>query len=294
MAKNKRGVATIAIVGGILALILTGALGFSYYSITHSKTIDAQLHVESGIVKVNGNEVNGNVLLNEGDLIETLDGEATAILFESVIVNIYPNTKITVQELTNKHPKLEQEGGKTWNKFTGLSGVEEYSIKEGNSVASVRATAFELSSGKIITGEGEVEYVIDGKRFTVREGRVVERADGEIIERAATPEELANVKEHMQKSIEELRYLRQLEIEKHPVLAKQLKKKYYVSDMEIKQYLEEADDGMHDVDAMVEKSPVKIESVYKIAEITKAIQMINKDVKQVNSLNANINAPENE
>lgn len=282
MVKNtKKGFSTVLIAVGIAVVMLIGLLGYGYHDLTSSKMVKAQLHVESGIVKVNGEKVSARVLLDERDLIETTDGLATVILYESVIINLDPNTKVTLEDLIREHPKVGQEGGTTWNKFTGLLGVEEYTIKEGNSVASVRATSFELSASKIIVGEGKVEYAIDGQQFTVTARRVVEKVDGEVIERDATPEELMRVREHMRRSIKELRYLRQLEIEKHPILVNQLKKKYDVSEEEIKQRLEEADNGVYDVDEMVEKSPIKIESAKKVAEITKVIQEINKGIKQL-------------
>ena len=149
----------------ILIFLISGV--YAYYSLFKISYIPAQLHVNSGSVKVNDAFVNGNIKLKQGDIIETIDGLATIILYESVVINLEKNTKISLQDLIKEHPKVKQEGGKTWNTFTKLSGVEDYTISEGNSVASVRATAFELSSGKIITGEGEVDYSVDNSFYIV-------------------------------------------------------------------------------------------------------------------------------
>lgn len=280
----------------VLIVILSGAV-YAYYSLTKISYIPAQLHIQSGTVLVNGKIVNENLRLKEKDIIETKEGLATVILYESVIVNLDKNTKVSIEDLEKKHPKLNQEKGITWNTFTKLAGVEDYSIKEGSSVASVRATAFELSSGKIITGEGAVDYEIDDKFYIVEEKKVVEKLNGEIKKRDATPQELARIKEYMLSSLDELKYIRQKEIESHPIAVKliitslggtikEIKGGEVISERELTQeeiyaYLDEADKGNINVDVIVEKIPIKIAFLDKIAELTKKIQEINRRVQEL-------------
>jgi len=268
-----------------IPIIIILILIFAFFSITGSKTVKAQLHATQPGITLNGEEVTGNLKLKQGDIIQTKDAVATVILHESVIVNLGPNTKITVADLAADHPKLEQEGGKTWNKFTKLIGVEQYTISEGNSVASVRGTFFEFSEGKVLVSEGEVQVTINGKTYSVTAGKVVEKIQTvdengnpteEIVEREVTQEESAEVKEQISKSIEELKYLRDLEIEKHPTTVNTYKSMYDVTDADIKQALVDADNGEVDIDEAYEQSPVKIESVKRIADITKTIQEMNK------------------
>ena len=59
-------VIALSVIGAVLILIL----GFTYVALA-SSTVQAQLHVESGTVLLNGNEVTGTVPLNQGDVIET-------------------------------------------------------------------------------------------------------------------------------------------------------------------------------------------------------------------------------
>ena len=108
----------------------------------------------------------------------------------------------------------------TENTFTKLFGIESHTIKTGNSVASVRATAFGFREDYILGGYGEVSYQIDGREFLVLSKKVVEKVDGEIIERDATQEEVQRIIQGMERTLKELEYLREREIEKKPFLNK--------------------------------------------------------------------------
>ena len=280
----------------ILIFLISGV--YAYYSLFKISYIPAQLHVNSGSVKVNNEFINGNIKLKQGDIIETIDGLAAIILYESVVINLEKNTKISLQDLIKEHPKVKQEGGKTWNTFTKLSGVEDYTISEGNSVASVRATAFELSSGKIITGEGEVDYSVDNSFYIVEEKKVIEIISGEAVKRDATPEELAKIRIYMERAIQELKYLREKEIDEHPLLVnfvfrflsgklQEVKDGEVVSERELtkeelEKYLNDADEGKVDVGIILKEIPVKIASLEKIADITKKIQELNGRLAALN------------
>jgi len=275
---NKKGLGKILIVIGILVLLLVLGLVYAYTSITSSKTVAAQLHVESGQVLVNDKIASEKVLLKKGDVIETKDGEATVILYESVIISLDPNTKITLEDLTREHPVVNQEGGETWNKFTNVLGVEDYTIKAGNSVASVRGTAFGITEDKIIVGEGEVDYSVDEEEFRVIEDEVVELVGDKPVERKANPEELEMIKQNMEETIKELKYIRELEIEKQGFLVDKIKAQFELTDEDIRQTLEDADNGLVDIDELVAKSPIQIDSLQKIADITKEIRKIKEQM----------------
>ncbi len=255
---------------GIVILVLVVGLGSAYLIATGSSTVKAQLVVDDGAVSVNGNPVSGNTKLSEGDVIATGDGHASVILYESVILNLEQNSQVTLDSLVKEHPVVSQQSGRTWNTFTKLLGVESYSIKEGNNVASVRGTGFEFAEGFMLTGEGSVSYDADGMTFIVNAGRVVEAG----MERDATAEELASVKEHVAQTIQTLRFLRQQELDKHPTLVSLAKSTYGLDDAEIAQKFEEADRGEIDIDDAVAKSPMQFDSLNKIADITKEIQKL--------------------
>ncbi|MBI4145156.1 FecR domain-containing protein [Candidatus Woesearchaeota archaeon] len=270
--KSKKGL----VIGIIVLLVLAGA-GYAFYAVTGSSTVKAQVHVESGSVSVNGATAAGTVKLSEGDVITTgSDGKATVVLYESTLISLEPDSQVTLDELTKSHPKVSQEGT-TWTMFTKLAGAEAFSAKAGSTVASVRGTVFELSDGFIMTGEGTVTYNMEGQTFTVKTGQVVE--DG--VARDATPEELASMTGFMNRAVGELKHMRQLEIDKHPTTYAMVKSMYGVDDAFIQNKLAEADAGMFNVDEFVLKSPVQMDSVDKIADITKTIQKVNEDIESM-------------
>ena len=271
--KSKKGL----VIGIIVLLVLAGG-AFAFYAATSSKTVPAMLHVTDGSATLNGRTVTGTEKLDEDDVVETQNGHASIYLYESTVISMAPNTKVTISELIAAHPKVEQEGGSTWSTFTKLAGVEGYDVKMGTTVASVRGTAFELSNGLIVTGAGTVDYTFDGSTFQVSAGNVVE--DG--VARVATAEELARINAHFTNAIQELRFLRQLELEKHPILVSTVKSVYGIDDAFINQKLEEADEGKWDVEKARDQAPIHTDSLDKVADITKAIQQLNADMQALN------------
>lgn len=268
---NKKIIIPVAVV---LVLIVAGIVLFS--SLTSSKTIKAQLSVEQGTVIVNGKVVTGNTELKQGNIIETsADGLATIILYESIVINLEPNTKINLDDLTEGNPSISQEGGETWNQVTNLFGIESYTVKAGTSVASVRGTAFSVAEEKIIVDEGEVDYEIDSQNFRVAKDKVVEKIGETIRERNIRPDEQNALKVKRQRAIQQLKNLRELEIAKHPKVVNLIKDRYGVSDEDIRKGLREADEGKINLEEFKDKLPVKIESADKIIQITEKIQELN-------------------
>jgi hypothetical protein len=58
-----------------------------------------------------------------------------------------------------------------------------------------------------------------------------------------------------------------------------IKDKFGLDDAGIRKMLEDADDGKIDIDEAVKKSPINIESVHKIAEITKKIRELKMEIQ---------------
>ena len=257
----------------IILLSILIILFIAYQSLTGSPTTQAQLFYEEGSVLLNNKAIQETTQLNQGDTITTgADGLATIILYESITISLNPNTKITIKELIKKHPKLTQKGGETWNTFTNIAGVESYSISAGNSLATVRGTAFSLTEEKIITTEGEVEYQRDQEKFTVRKGEVVERIVQKSKKRQITEVERIIVQKQEERTIKQLRALREREIEKNVLLKKVVTSQLDMTDEQFYEHLREVDNSGQDIDTLLEKSLVKSESLEKIARITKEIQ----------------------
>lgn len=261
--------------GIILAIILV--LGVGYYLLNSDSIITAQLHLESGNVLVNGQDALDGSILNEGDTIETAaNSAATVILYESVLISLEPNTKISLNDLTRDNPQISQEKGETWNKFTKLSGVTAYSISSGNSVASVRGTAFAFKDKKIVTGEGEVDFEVDGEKFLVRENRVVEKLNNKAAERDANNEEKQIISKHNERTIKALKRLRDKQIEKNPKVFGLVKSRLGLDDAQIKRYFEDADEGKINIEEVAKKSPIRLKAIDRVADITKKIQEIKR------------------
>jgi hypothetical protein len=273
----------------LLPIILLITAFLAYNTLTSSSTAEAQIYLEEGTVLINNEPLAEATSLEEQDVIETLsDGLATIILYESITVSLNPNTKITVEELTQQHPKLAQEGGETWNTFTNIVGVESYSISAGNSLATVRGTEFSLTEDKIITTEGEVEYRRGEETFKVRKEEVVEHIKEKSTKRSINTVEKEIVKKQRQRTIKQLENLRAREIEKNQIIKKAIIKQLDIEERQIKDHLREIDDSGQDIDRIIEKSPIKTESLEKIARITKEIQkkkgtLRKKDGQQISS-----------
>jgi len=262
----------------IIFCILIVTLAIVFYSLTSSKTIKAQLYLENGAVLVNGNLVQSDILLKEKDLIETLeDGEATVVLYESVVISLDPNTKITLEDLSKKHPQLIQEGGSTWSKFTKLLGVEEYTLSAGTTVASVRGTEFGLTENKIFVSEGQVDYDFSDENFLVEENNVVEGGK----KREMTEEEKQIARQKTLRIIKQLKKLRQAEVDKHPKLLQTVKSRFEISDSDIRQAFEDADKGNLDINEAKSKSPIKIASINRIADLTLQIRKMNERLESL-------------
>ena len=85
----------------------------------------------------------------------------------------------------------------------------------------------------------------------------------------------------MERAIKELRYLREVEINKKPALYSLIKKQTGYTDKELNDYLEEIDEEKIDIDELIEQSPIKLKAIDKIGEITKSIQEIKRQIKNL-------------
>lgn len=269
----------VVIMFSFLLFVVAGIGVLGYRKFLTAPIFSGQVRVESGTVAVNGAHIIGSVALAQGDTIETANGLATVFLHESVIIALAPNTKIVVTDLNKKQPRVTQLSGKTWNEFTALSGVQGYTITEHGHTATVHGTAFELSEGKMMTGEGTVAYDANGKSFNVLSGQVAEVVNDAVVTRQASPDEQTRIQDNIRASIAELRYLRDQEMTKYPIIVEQIKNQFHVTDAQIQSGFLSADMGQIDIDALAAKIPFHIAAADRIVEITKAIQQLQHAVK---------------
>jgi len=255
-----------------------------YFKMTGSPTVEAFLNVYQGDVQVNQGKgwasATDGMDLDMQDRVKTLaNSEAAVVLYESIIISMDPETEIFIKDLAKSHIKAEQPTGSTWNKFTGLAGVEGLSIETPTTVATVRGTDFGVDMEQILVGEGEVEVEYKGEKYVIKAGKKAVIRDGELVIEDLTPEDWAKINGERENTIKTLKTLRLREVEKHPIIAKRLKQQYDITDADIKEYLEKADRGEFDLDEVESMSPVKMESVKKIREFTEEIIKLNNLMK---------------
>lgn len=265
----------ILIAIGVL-IVGAGLLGYFAYKSYLSVPIIAGNVRSANTVLVNGEPVQGTATVKQGDAIETTNGEATVTLYEQIIITLRKNTKITLVDMTARHPRVTQEKGSTLNQLVHRGNTIQYSISENGRTATVLGTTFELSIGKIITVEGTVSYQVGTQTFQVTAGKVVEEKNGILVERAMTAAERSALQPIIDQAIVELRRLRDQEIAKYPTLVNEAKQRFNITDEQIQAGLRAADEGQMSIDEILAKVPIRLPAIDRVAEITKAIQQLKK------------------
>jgi hypothetical protein len=204
MPKPKRKLYLILII--LISILFLSALYF--FISMPSQTQTANLHIESGTVLLNKQTITLDQELSENDEIETLQNSlASIILYDSIIINLEPNTKIIISSLLKEHPRIEQEKGTTFNTITGLFGINSYTSSSSDAVASVRGTSFEFSNKKIIVSTGKVDFTLNNQKFTPTQNNVVEEIRGNIIQRPLNQEETNKIIQYNERTISILKSL---------------------------------------------------------------------------------------
>jgi len=231
--------------------------------------------------------------LDLNDKVRTsAESEASVVLYESAIISLDPGTEVSLADLDKEHLKVKQASGSTWNKFTGLLGVKSLSVETPNTVATVRGTSFEVNMDSVIVAEGSVEVKHGKEVLTVNadekavfedvKDKVTGKMLRKLVKRKLSDDDRIKISRRLGNTVEVLRKIRQREINKKKFLVNKLKKKYNVSDEEIKRRMREVDEGKYDLDEMMKKSPIKIESLKKIRDLTEKIIKENKRLSELN------------
>ncbi|MCK4670040.1 MAG: FecR domain-containing protein [Nanoarchaeota archaeon] len=267
-----------------IIIILIGGIG--YFSITGSATRVAFLNIESGEVMVNTGSgwkpAVDDMDLDLDDKVKTgADSEATIILHESVIINLDSETEVAIANLNKENVKVKQESGSTWNKFTGMAGIGEYSVETPNTVATVRGTGFGINMESVVVGEGEVEVKRGDIVKRIMQGRKAILRDGELFDEEITEEERARIAMRMRKVVKHIKLLREREIEKKRFMVNIAKKTHDFSDEDITRGLEKVDRGEANLDEIEAKAPVKMEAIRKVRRMTEEVIKTNRMIEKV-------------
>ncbi len=262
------------------AVVILAIAGYGYYWLTGSPTRAAFLNVEEGQVQVDQGSgwvsAMDDLELKRSDKVRTLEGKATIVLFESVLVSLDENTEVSIDSLVKEKVSVKQEKGSTWNKFTGLSGVQSYEVTTPNTVATVRGTAFGVDTAEeddIMVGEGNVGVASDGEEATVAAFEKVSKKKGSKFNKAELSKaDKVRMKKHVARHVDRLKKLRWGELKKKKPLVEKLKAKYQVTDSDIQKFFEDVDAGRKDDATIMEKVPVNSEAVQKIKRLDDQIK----------------------
>lgn len=283
------GVVKKILLGSVIVLVLVAiAGGYFAYAQTKSPTRAAFLAVESGSVEVNlGNgwvSAEDGISLALDDKVRTLDGLASVVLFESVIVSLDENTELSISSLVKDHPKIRLESGEVWNKFTGLLGVTNFDIETPTTVATVRGTEYGVSFADevatVLVAEGVVGVLSEGEDVEVRKYEIVRKILGQsMLVETLTPEELARLKEKRGRIVDSLRRVRSDEIDKNQAVLR-MAKRQGVTRADIDAKLMDLDEGRDDQNRLLGYVPVETESVTKVIGLNNVIRELVSELEQ--------------
>jgi len=241
--------------------------------VSASSTREAFLTIDKGSVEVDtGNgwvTATDGVTLSKDDKVRTLaDGRAILVFQESIIVELEPNTEVTVGVVEAQKVALGQDSGKTWNKFTAIAGVKDYEVTTPNTVATVRGTSFWMDMFSCGVTEGTVHVKTTDNEKDVTAGF---KMDDSIV-KPLTDEEKKVAIAHMEAAVKVMKNLRADEINKHPVLLAIVKARYGWTDQDIAAKLEKLDNGEASLDQVRANSPIPLASLEKMMKITEEIR----------------------
>lgn len=206
------------------------------------------------------------------------NSEASIVIYGRNILRLEENTEIDLREISEDKISIRQEEGSTWNRILRLTGNQVYEVETPTSVASVRGTGFLVDIGEednILGGEGclNVKSNLSKDEKEICEGNKATSDDEGVEKDQLSEEENSRVNQHMQKDIETLKRVRQKIIEDNRVTFFIIKRAQGWNDEDVQNYLDELDRGMHDIDELIEMSPIKNKAIEELAELTREIQM---------------------
>lgn len=276
----------------IIVIVLAGA-GFGAYSyITGSSETVAYLNIESGNVELNRGAgwqaATDQMQLKQKDSVRTLqDGQASIVFYESDIMELEPNTEVSLTQLVANSVAVNQKSGETWNRVSKLTGTRQYTVETPNSVATVRGTGFGVNvseeGDEIIVDEGTVECSLPDRRTPrqIMEYKSCMVKNGQISEGEITKEQLLLMKRKIQTGIFVLKKMQIRELQKKGFLINALKKRYNMTDAEFKQFIERVDSGEVDLSRLKQGMPVRMKSLDKVVSITQKIVELNKRLQKI-------------
>lgn len=276
-----KGLKIFLIILGIIILLLI--LGI-FFALIGSASPIATLNIEKGSVDVKTGENWGpakdGMSLNVKDSVKTGgDGKATIILYESIIIQMNPNTEISIEQLTKQNITISQNSGSTWSKFMNVAGINTYSVETPTTVATVRGTGFFVNvsddgnSSDVFVGEGVVD-IQDENGVTQKIEqfkRLIKEKGKEAIFKEITPKQKALMLSFVNQDVNIMRNIRERQIKRNFIAMAVLKTAYNLDKDKLPLYLKKMDYGVIDAQEVIRRSPIKGQFLDKMAQISDKI-----------------------
>lgn len=289
-SKQKKKTFKILKIFIILILVFVALITFAVMSVAHSPTVPAYLSTVEGNVEVYSNgkwkPAVENQKLKLKDSVKTGSGRAVLVLKESIIVTLDENSEVSIEELTDESVVINQKSGSSWNKFLNALGVASYKVETPNAVATVRGTEFlvsaELIHSLLLVVEGTVEFGDDTSKHTLNKmEKVTYSAEDGLNIVDLTKEDLELILQKTKVLLEELKKLRQHEIDENEFIVNQLLNLYEIEVSEIDEILVKIDRGEIDDQELIDKAPFEIEIADKLKVINDAIKQVMTQVEEI-------------
>lgn len=280
MEKKKINLKIWIPIAAVVLIIVISAI----FLMTSSTTV-AALNIEEGDVQVDTGK--GWVAATDGmelsldDKVRTAEGKAVVVLYESILIELDPNTEIAIEDLSKDHTKIRQSSGSTWNKFAAIAGIQSFEVETPNTVATVRGTDFWVDMESVGVSEGAVDVKMRNKVLKLTAGKkaVVEKELPVI--KDINQEEVKQIVEKKKVIVNQLKDLRQKEIEKHSTTYNLVKTLRGWTDDDVKRYLERLDNGEFNENEIRQKIILPAETIEKFAKISREIKQQKEQIEQL-------------
>jgi len=272
---------------GIAAVVILAVGAYWLFSVPGVSA--AVLYVENGTVAVDTGHgwVAGTdeMELPVGAKVRTNpDSTASVILLEGEVVHLEPSTEISIDKVTSDTIHVTQDYGETWNKVTKISGISTFEVETPTTVATVRGTEFFVTANAdeddVAVSEGTVDVALTNASEAKEEigpmsKMSFKKKNKQIIKSAF--DDQAKINKFQAKYVKHLQHMRAQELRKQSRVVGMAKRMTGTTDAQIKQHLEELDDGAKDLDAEYKQVPgmlkAKAERTYKLTQAIRKAKM---------------------
>jgi hypothetical protein len=265
----------------VIIIIGIGAAAYiGYQKIMGVTNVEAFLNIKTGVVETDTGKgwtkATDQMLLSVNDKVRTLEGQAFLVLFDSVIIDLDPNTEILIASLVKENLKVNVNSGKTWNKFTRLLGIGELEVKTPTAVATIRGTEFGInindSSSETIVAEGVVNLAAGGESIDLNQFEKAEvAAGGKPQKKPLSTEDKIRMKGKLHQTLAQMKALRKQIINRYKIMVDHASKIMNISNADIQRILNEIDQGTRNPRDLADKMPIQLPVMDQLIKLSDEI-----------------------